>query len=818
MQTDYVRSYFAAKGKSVDSVQVLSVPTSLSLIDDLGAFDYVFDYSSGLALGYAAQIALNGNAQKWFKQPAVKPSQVFKDDLMFLMKLVDDVTCSTFGWTERVRVTDYLDDLLLYRSDQSNNYIVNPQISAANIRLLFSRSIRATGVRQIFLIAGTPLIDEFLSVIKEFRVEAGYAVVIFGANCLFSKVIYPTGVICAAYEGFETSKSSDENEVGYILRAVEGKSLEELNLFNLVLGSLVNVGKITPSKLALTSPLVFPGNKANPPKAERLEIVVVMNDYFINTIPSKEFNWQRSIPIAFADRPLNNPHFVIKAVSVPECATFSQTTGYMACLSKAFSLKATIMLSTSEIPETVYAIFYMKSTGLTLPYIEARLPVDILSSATTFPFFTRVMSTLDYFISHSVLINIKYGFKKINLMLSNYYGAALMQRLIKVFRISLEVFTPDNLLLKDDYVGDNYFADVCKSIYDSAVRPVYVFMSPNNIRSLLLECYDQGLRSKDVVFLGIAVDNDKVDYRAKLSKEFGYVYYNDCASYDLGLTTVQTLDFAIRRGLNFYKTEEMIRAVRFSRFRGCTGDVQLGFNDNNRKDSMLSGYQVLMEDGEPNVHRVLDISIINSPTFRDVVWYDNSNNTPNYERYTYKDCPFPEEWRLSLPYSQARTAWAMLGFVATVTGIAVAAKVRFFRFKTLKDIPRPILLSTQDMFIFGVSLFEPVQYLVLAPCQDFLNAISRDLFKRAFWNDIDFQDGRFWLFINSLFAVFGFWLSILFMTWLSLRRNSLSNYQFLLFILSRIGNFAFIFGLLTLLTARKARQNSMTRTHQLLWT
>jgi hypothetical protein len=389
-----------------------------------------------------------------------------------------------------------------------------------------------------------------LSVIHEFRGDAGYAVVIFGANCLFLKVIYPTGVICTAYEGLETSKSSDEVEVGYILMAVEGRSLEELNLFNIVASTLINVGKITPSELVLTSPLVFPGNKAEPPKAGSTEIVVVMNDYFIHTDVSIKVNRQRSIPIAFADHPLNNPHFVIKAVSVPECATFSLTTGYMACLNRAFSLKTTILLSTSEVPDTVYALFYMKSTDLILPFIDARLPVDILSSASTFPFFTRIISTLDYFISHLVLINYKYGFKKINLVLSNYYGADFMQRIIKSFKVSFEVTTPDNLLLKDDYVRDNYFADACKSIYDSAVRPVLISMNTDDTRTLVLECYDQGLRSKDVIFLGLSLDlnslgtdqskadkdeiysfqhsflgfypasfvaNDKVDYRSKLT-------------------------------------------------------------------------------------------------------------------------------------------------------------------------------------------------------------------------------------------------------------------------------------------------------------
>jgi hypothetical protein len=124
MQTDYVTNYFAAQGKAVDSVQVLTVPTSLNLIDDLEAFDYVFDYSSGVALGYADKVALNDKAQKWYTQSAKKPSQAFKPNLMLLLKLVD-VTCSTFGWTERVVVTDYLEDLAIYESDQSNNYLVN---------------------------------------------------------------------------------------------------------------------------------------------------------------------------------------------------------------------------------------------------------------------------------------------------------------------------------------------------------------------------------------------------------------------------------------------------------------------------------------------------------------------------------------------------------------------------------------------------------------------------------------------------------------------------------------------------------------------
>jgi hypothetical protein len=86
---------------------------------------------------------------------------------------------------------------------------------------------------------------------------------------------------------------------------------------------------------------------------------------------------------------------------------------------------------------------------------------------------------------------------------------------------------------------------------------------------------------------------------------------------------------------------------------------------------------------------------------------------------------------------------------------------------------------------------------VIAPAQDLINLLTIDLLKNAAWIEIDFSDGIFWKLINSLFAIFGFWLLILgVVVFLKVLRQILDLPAVLLLFIRPL-NFVFLFTLLT---------------------
>jgi hypothetical protein len=141
--------------------------------------------------------------------------------------------------------------------------------------------------------------------------------------------------------------------------------------------------------------------------------------------------------------------------------------------------------------------------------------------------------------------------------------------------------------------------------------------------------------------------------------------------------------------------------------------------------------------------------------------------------------------------------WIFGGHALSVGLVSAFVFLRYYRSVTVIDVPTPILLSTQDMLVFLCSLFEPLQFLVIAPAQDLINVLTIDLLKNAAWTEIDFSDGMFWKFINSLFAIFGFWLLILgVVVFLKVLRQILDLPAVLLLLLRPL-NFVFLFSLLT---------------------
>lgn len=821
-------SYMASQKQPIDMFLSLKAPIDEEIID-LQDYDYIFDYSDSIALSYSTYQGLRLNTKHLYCQRNCKGEFIpLKDSLNDLLQ-ISQTLCTILECRQTIHITDFEVEAL--PESVSSLYYFNSRLPRLDAKHFVSRLIRPAGIKHIFVIGSPEFTSQFLSIFAEYKIDEGYAIVLLGTDCKFDRMVYPTGLLCVAYSGLEASLTPQTHEFGYMLRALQGRPLGNFDLFNVIEGALKKIGSVTKTTLTLKESLTYPGSRTTPPDASPIEVVVNMNDYFMQKEGnSREYVFHRGLKLALDENPLTNPYFTVKPLALEECFGYKQEVGYLPCYERAVKDRVVLLLSTTLDASLYYQVTDLTSRGLKMPVFESQNVVDYLSNFASFPYFVRTIPTMDYFTAHVVLILTQFQFYKVNLLLSYTYGSTAPNNLLYYLaRSRITVMTPENLQIQDLYQGHNYPKDACAYIKSSSVRPVLMILSPDDARQVVLECYAQGLRRKDVVFFYVTGDLSTIadgqgaivketltefetayfgfipaylmnGFDVKIYENFGEYYYTDCSSFDIGLGTVGAINFALKRGLNWFDPDDMMFALRNLRYEGCTGSIQLGFNDNNRKDMLLTMYQTFFTEKLYDLIKILDISLISSPAvqlYNQVVWYDGSSNVPKYERFTYKGCPFPEEWRRDAPESQTKTSLVMLSIFLGTFSIASGVYFKYFRNVTIQQVPQPILLSTEDMFLYLTNLIEPFQFLLIAPAQGLLDTATGGMISNAVWNNIDFSNGNFWLFINSLFAIFGIWVLIMGIIVVCKVKNSAWNLIPILLLLLRPLNFAFIYGLFT---------------------
>jgi hypothetical protein len=342
----------------------------------------------------------------------------------------------------------------------------------------------------------------------------------------------------------------------------------------------------------------------------------------------------------------------------------------------------------------------------------------------------------------------------------------------------------------DEIVEVDELKTGAQAVKNSAIRPLGLLMLPDMMLKFLEELYAAGLRAKDVVFLVMIVSMKNLEqlattpeqvqvldefrpsylfgdqtmfvgdigqaFRTRVEKEFGSSDTQDCLNYDSMQQAIHALEFALRRGLDFYDSKAMSFAIRAVRFTGCSGAVQQSAEHNNRKDSMLTFAQSRIVEGNSTHVPVMTLSLSGSQTYyklNDIVWYDGSSITPSIERYNYKDCPFPEEYREDSPEGKQRAMtmdFALAGFAVV---ISISAFFLYFRRLEFDPSKEPILLSTQDRFML-------ISVLVDVVCIYLINPSLFSLVEEAGVTDkfklIDFNDGVYFSYLYLAYSVIFF--------------------------------------------------------------
>jgi hypothetical protein len=130
---------------------------------------------------------------------------------------------------------------------------------------------------------------------------------------------------------------------------------------------------------------------------------------------------------------------------------------------------------------------------------------------------------------------------------------------------------------------------------------------------------------------------------------------DNCYIYDTAAHASSAIDFAIKRGLNFYDWRDMMQAIRLVRTAGCSGQISYSLEHNNRKDLDLSVEQSQVVDGQLVDVTVFTVSLTGSSTYttlNDFEWSNGTRDIPLQNRLNPKDCPFSEEYRRDSEASQ----------------------------------------------------------------------------------------------------------------------------------------------------------------------
>jgi hypothetical protein len=435
---------------------------------------------------------------------------------------------------------------------------------------------------------------------------------------------------------------------------------------------------------------------------------------------SEEVNWYyRASNYAFERIFLSNRRFRVVPITIDDCSRIDPVTYYLPCYIASKTVKSAMLFNLiADIPKLITALEFMKATNLRLKMTETSQSLDMFSSVADYPSFTRLSQGYSYYFLETILYQKYLKYTSIHLFLTNIFGTDLVDFVNAYFeRVGTTVATPRDQQELDYYNPDpEFFSKAAQQVVEAEIRPIqasFYYMSEHVKFMEALEA--AGVGPEDVVILTnshkisqILAENPENtdlilkyapsyltgdpaffvgDLGADLEQEFFELWQTrratDCYDYDQVKQAITAFDFAIRRGLNFYDWKDMDFAVRAVRFVGCSGFVTQSTEHNDRKDSTthISHFQE-DEQGVLKDVKVMEVAVTGSQYYyirADVVWADGGNETPKQSLYTYKDCPFPEEYKQDSPKSSKRSAGIYFGLCGYAVAVAVAAYFLHYR-------------------------------------------------------------------------------------------------------------------------------------------
>jgi hypothetical protein len=689
-----------------------------------------------------------------------------------------------FGWKKALVVlTNEASDALVsgFRGEIFEKLNFSKDIIAETSDLLVARIIRNSGIRPIFLVAGEKATNSILTSLTKYGMDTGYAIVLIGTNCQFDSTLFPTGVLCTTLKGYETAQTTMEVDYWYAYYALLAKPFDSWAILNQVQGKKYLVGQIEKQQLNFTSSVVFPGGSSSPPDDSPIQVKIGLANWrtvgFVNT--------QEAAYYALNDFPLSNKNFRASMTRLDVCGIFDDA--YPSCYTTVKTQKVSILLANEVSPLIVYILDWQRTNNLRVPTINTVNVYEDLNSINKYPNYVLIGPVVSYYSLNLARFVKRLKYTQVNFFAEQGLAPILNTSTTIMQQMGIEVVTPPELRIFD-LADPDFCKKAAKFLKESSIRPVLAYVYASNWIDCYLKTFDEvGLSEDDIVIisgfgtlsfykglagedpektklvekygnvLNMIWDNYKGDFGSKLQEAFAKDNYNsdwvDCYIYDTAALALTALDFAIRRGLNFYDSSDMMKAVRSVRIQVCSGAIAYTFDYNSWKDLDMICKQTQDVDGVQTDVKVFSISLSGSSTYTtyaDFLWSDDTSNIPLQNRLNPKDCPFPEEYRRDNQVSQQLEACIVMALFGVTVLIALGSYFAMYRHLVMTPITSPILLGTQDTLAIASTFLELLLIGLLTPQAGPVNFFTLNSLTTAY--SFNFDDGKLFQLLNGMYG------------------------------------------------------------------
>jgi hypothetical protein len=689
-----------------------------------------------------------------------------------------------FGWKKALVVlTNEASDALIsgFKGEIFEKLNFSKDITAEGSDLLVARTIRNSGIRPIFLVAGEQATNAILTSLNKYGMDTGYAIVLIGTNCQFNSTLFPTGVLCTTLKGSETAQTSMEVDYWYAYYALLAKPLDSWAIVNIVQGKKYPIGQIEKGELRFTSSVVFPGSSSSPPDNSPIKVKIGL----ANWDPLAVTNTQAAAYYALNDFPLSNKNFLASLTRLDVCGIFDDA--YPSCYTTVKTQKVSVLLAVEVTPRLLDIMNWQRTNNLRIPTINTHTVYQELNSYEDYPNYLDMTQLISYYALNFARLVKRLKYTQVNFFAEQSIGPLhfYIDKFLK--QIGIDVITPPDLVFYN-----STDPDICRKsaefLKESNVRPVISSVYPNDWIDCYLKAFEQvGLGRDDIVMMTgygslsfykaqARKDQEKLrlvekfgnvltmlwenykgqlgaDVKAAFDKDNFNTDWVDCFIYDTAALALTAVDFAVRRGLNFYDWSDMMHAIRSVRLLGCSGAISFTDDINTRKDLDTVCIQTQAVDGAETDVKVFSISVTGSSTYTtyaDFLWADDTSEIPLQNRLNPKDCPFPEEYRRDSQVSLKLEASIVMALFGVTVLIALGSYFVVHRHLVMTPIEGPILPGTQDTLVIVSTFVEVLLVGLLTPQIGPVNFFTVGSLTKAY--TLSFDDGKLFQLLNATFA------------------------------------------------------------------
>ena len=448
--------------------------------------------------------------------------------------------------------------------------------------------------------------------------------------------------------------------------------------------------------------------------------------------------------------------------------------------------------------------------GIIRPYVSTSSS-PLLSSPSDYPMFVRMLMSDAYMAVMYLNFLRFFGWKQCSVvyMQGDIWSEGVYQYFLNA--ADLRKFTIANdayFHAIDDSLDSSHYSGTVQELIDCKARVVVLIVYTPHLQVLLRMLYDRGMRSGDMIFLGIewlstdliltADETDKPKFAdllkgsitcvphgfvgslgARVSKRLqavSVVDYSTCLYYDSTLLYAYALRTMLKTGKDFEDPQLLCSEMKSTRFVGCSGIVtfEAGTNDRSQMNFELNNLKYWSEDDTWSIETVFIYNPSSVVLYRKVgvlQWFDDSAVTPSDER---PDQPCPNDRDLGYFPKGAMLLAGISGFIALMSGIEVWYiwskwwKIRFTELKSRHEI------SIEDTIMFIGLGIELLQLLGIGPDITEVTSLVATISHATSLNLsslVYMKNGTFWLVLDVVLAACGFWFASFMVTMMSLWRH-----------------------------------------------